>query len=81
MKVAASFGDAIAQADETIARDVAPERPGVLVQRLQELEDLRAQVADLVLADNRVTQRKAALEKVLGRLTSVGKESANAGTG
>lgn len=61
--------------ERTQTKEVADER---VLKFTKELEDLRAQVADLVLADNRVTQRKAALEKVLGRLTSVGKESANA---
>lgn len=56
-------------------REVADER---VLKLTKELEALRAQVGDLTLADNRITQRKAALEKVLGRLTSVGKESANA---
>ena len=61
--------------ERTQTKEVADER---VLKFTKELEDLRAQVADLVLADNRVPQRKAALEKVLGRLTSVGKESANA---
>ena len=56
-------------------KEVADER---VLKLTKELEALRAQVGDLTLADNRITQRKAALEKVLGRLTSVGKESANA---
>ena len=56
-------------------KEVADER---VLKLTKELEALRAQVNDLTLADNRITQRKAALEKVLGRLTSVGKESANA---
>ena len=49
-----------------------------MLKLTKELEALRAQLNDLTLADNRITQRKSALEKVLGRLTSVGKESANA---
>jgi len=56
-------------------KEVADER---VLKLTKELEALRAQLTDLTLADNRITQRKAALEKVLGRLTSVGKESANA---
>ena len=56
-------------------KEVADER---VLKLTKELEALRAQLNDLTLADNRITQRKAALEKVLGRLTSVGKESANA---
>jgi uncharacterized protein (TIGR02231 family) len=56
-------------------KEVADER---VLKLTKELETLRAQLNDLTLADNRITQRKAALEKVLGRLTSVGKESANA---
>lgn len=56
-------------------KEVADER---VLKLSKELEALRAQAGDLTLADNRITQRKAALEKVLGRLTSVGKESANA---
>jgi uncharacterized protein (TIGR02231 family) len=56
-------------------KEVADER---VLKLNKELEALRAQLNDLTLADNRITQRKAALEKVLGRLTSVGKESANA---
>jgi uncharacterized protein (TIGR02231 family) len=56
-------------------KEVADER---VLKLTKELEALRAQLIDLTLADNRITQRKAALEKVLGRLTSVGKESANA---
>ena len=56
-------------------KEVADER---VLKLTKELEALRAQVNDLTLADNRITQRKTALEKVLGRLTSVGKESANA---
>ena len=56
-------------------KEVADER---VLKLTKELEALRAQLNDLTLADNRITQRKSALEKVLGRLTSVGKESANA---
>ena len=56
-------------------KEVADER---VLKLSKEAEALRAQVNDLTLADNRITQRKAALEKVLGRLTAVGKESANA---
>ncbi|NBV79153.1 MAG: mucoidy inhibitor MuiA family protein [Verrucomicrobia bacterium] len=56
-------------------KEVADER---VLKLNKELEALRAQLNDLTLADNRITQRKGALEKVLGRLTSVGKESANA---
>lgn len=56
-------------------KEVADER---VLKLTKELEALRAQLNDLTLADNRITQRKAALEKVFGRLTSVGKESANA---
>ncbi len=56
-------------------KEVADER---VLKLTKELEALRVQLTDLTLADNRITQRKAALEKVLGRLTSVGKESANA---
>lgn len=56
-------------------KEVADER---VLKLNKELEALRAQLNDLALADNRITQRKSALEKVLGRLTSVGKESANA---
>ena len=56
-------------------KEVADER---VLKLTKELEALRAQANDLTLADNRITQRKSALEKVLGRLTSVGKESANA---
>jgi uncharacterized protein (TIGR02231 family) len=56
-------------------KEVADER---VLKLNKELEALRAQLNDLALADNRITQRKGALEKVLGRLTSVGKESANA---
>lgn len=56
-------------------KEIADER---VLKLNKEAETLRAQVNDLTLADNRITQRKAALEKVLGRLTAVGKESANA---
>ena len=56
-------------------KEVADER---VLKLTKEFEALRAQLTDLNLADNRITQRKSALEKVLGRLTSVGKESANA---
>ena len=56
-------------------KEVADER---VLKLNKELEALRAQLNDLTLADNRIAQRKSALEKVLGRLTSVGKESANA---
>ena len=56
-------------------KEVADER---VLKLNKELEALRAQLNDLTLADNRIAQRKGALEKVLGRLTSVGKESANA---
>ncbi len=56
-------------------KEIADER---VLKLNKEAETLRAQVNDLTLADNRITQRKAALEKVLGRLTAVGKDSANA---
>jgi len=63
------------RAERVQTKEVADER---VLKLTKELEDLRAQLADLTLADNRAAGRKSALDKVLGRLTSVGKESANA---
>jgi uncharacterized protein (TIGR02231 family) len=63
------------RAERIQTKEVADER---VLKLTKELEALRAQLADLTLADNRATARKGALDKVLTRLTSVGKESANA---
>ena len=50
------------------------EKVRALNTQLKEQEDLLKEVA---LTDARISQRRSALDKVLGRLTSVGKESAN----
>lgn len=63
------------RAERVQTKEVADER---VLKLTKEIEGLRAQLNDLTLADNRAAQRKAALEKVLARLTAVGKESANA---
>ena len=63
------------RAERIQTKEVADERVRSLNEKI---DALRAQIAELNSADNRITQRKAALEKVLTRLTSVGKESANA---
>lgn len=63
------------RAERIQTKEVADERVRSLNEKV---EALRTQLSELLSADNRVNQRKAALDKVLTRLTSVGKESANA---
>lgn len=63
------------RAERIQTKEVADERVRSLNDKI---ESLRNELSELLSADGRVTQRKASLDKVLTRLTSVGKESANA---
>jgi uncharacterized protein (TIGR02231 family) len=71
------------QGDFTLI-DIRPERVQTLevtdekIQALQnEIKQLEKLTQDLALAEKRITFQKSALDKVLARLTAVGKESAN----
>ena len=62
------------RAEAVQTAEVEDEKVRALSARLKEQEDLLREAA---LTDARIAQRRSALDKVLGRLTSVGKESAN----
>ena len=62
------------RAESVQTTEVEDARARALTSQLKEQEE---QLRQVTMAEARIGQRRAALDKVLGRLTSVGKESAN----